>query len=325
MRYVIGVDGGSTKCLIKAKDMQGKLIAEMEGKTTNHLVVGVSEAGRRVVKYINGLLSIFKGKIEDCACIIVGAAGIDSPNDKVTVDGFYNSMLFNCPVFCMNDGIVALYATTKGYGVNAISGTGSIVVGRNKKGEMTRSGGYPSTIFGNEGSSQWIALYALNYASKWVDGSVETSPLIEMMHDYFHGLDANKLVECSIALRRRPVDSQLAVLVYDAAKTGDIGADNILFRAANELFGVAQTCVKKLGFKADEEFLSGVWGSVFVKNEIFYNYYKQAFNQNYRNSSVVFPEGDVADGAIQLAYDFLSKKMDFIDDLQNLPTMAVGK
>jgi len=325
MRYVIGVDGGSTKCLLKAKDMQGNLIAEMEGKTTNHLVVGVSEARRRVVKYLKHLLSIFNGSIEECVCVIVGAAGIDSPNDKVIVDGFYSSMLFGCPVFCMNDGIVALYATTKGYGINAISGTGSIVVGRNGKGEMTRSGGYPSTIFGNEGSSQWIALYALNYASKWVDGSVDTSPMIEMIHDYFHGFDANKLVECSIALRRRPVDSQLAVLVYEAAKMGDKGADNILYKAASELFGVAETCVKKLGFRADENFLSGVWGSVFVKNDIFYNYYKQAFKQHYPQSVVIFPEGDVADGAIQLAFDYLSKKMDFIDDLQYLPSMASRK
>jgi N-acetylglucosamine kinase len=315
MRYVIGVDGGVTKCLLKAKDLQGNLLAEVTGNTTNHLVVGVSEAGRRVVKHVGSLLSSFKGKKEDCACIVIGAAGIDSPNDQVIVDGFYNSLLFGCPICCMNDGNVALYATTRGLGILAISGTGSIVVGRNQMGKVTRSGGYPSTIFGNEGSSQWIALYALYYASKWVDGSVEASPLIEKMHDYFHGLDANKLVECSVALRRRPVDLQLAVLVYEAAKSGDSAAENILRRGAMELLDVAETCVKKLGFGRDDEFLSGVWGSVFVKNEIFYDYYRKEFIRRYPGSKVIFPNGDAADGAVQLAFDYLDGKVDFMNDL----------
>jgi N-acetylglucosamine kinase-like BadF-type ATPase len=315
MRYVIGVDGGATKCLLKAKDMQGNLLAEVVGNTTNHLVVGVSEAGRRVVKHVASLLSSFKGRKEDCACIVIGAAGIDSPNDRVIVDGFYNSLLFGCPICCMNDGNVALYATTRGLGILAISGTGSIVVGRNQNGKVTRSGGYPSTIFGNEGSSQWIALYALYYASKWVDGSVESSPLIEKMHDYFHGLDANKLVECSVALRRRPVDSQLAVLVYEAAKSGDSAAENILRRGAMELLDVAETCVKKLGFGRGDEFLSGVWGSVFVKNEIFYDYYRNEFIRRYPGSKVIFPNGDAADGAVQLAFDYLGGKVDFMNDL----------
>jgi len=315
MRYVIGVDGGSTKCQAKAKDLEGNLLAESVGKTTNHLVVGVSEARRRVARQVEDLVASFGGKREECACIVVGAAGIDSPNDKVVVDGMYQSLLFDCPVFCMNDGSVALYSTTAGLGILAVSGTGSIVVGRNKQGKVTRSGGYPVTIFGNEGSSQWIALYALHHASMWVDGSVPSSPLIERMHGYFHGLDANKLVECSVALRRRPVDSQLAVLVYETAKEGDAAAEAILKKGALELVEVADTCVKKLGFDQEESFLSGVWGSVFANNEFFYRYYAEEFVRRYPGGKVIFPTGDAADGATQLAIDYLRDAVDFIADL----------
>ncbi len=315
MRYVIGIDGGSTKCLLKAKSMDGTVLSQITGNTTNHLSVGVSEAGRRITKHISNLLSAFGGNKDDCACVVVGASGIDSANDKIIVSGLYNSLLFGCPVFCMNDGNIALYATTNGVGIMAISGTGSIVVGRNSQGRTTRSGGYPSTIFGNEGSSQWIALSALNYASKWVDGSVESSPLIEMMNEFFHILDASKLVECSIALRRRPVDSQLAVLVYEAAKKDDPAAKHILKRAAAELFAVADTCVRKLGFDKEEEFLSGVWGSVFVNNEIFYKYYAREFTSRYPGGKVIFPVGDAADGAAKMAFDYLEGKVEYIRDL----------
>lgn len=315
MRYVIGVDGGSTKSLMKAKDMDGNLLAQSRFKTTNHLLVGTVEAEKRISQQVRDLIDSFDGKKEDCACIVVGAAGIDSPNDKLIVDGFYNALLFGCPVFCMNDGNVALYATTKGVGVLSISGTGSIAVGRNAAGKVTRSGGYPATIFGNEGSSQWIALSALNYASKWIDGSVEDSPLIEKLHGYFSGLDSSKLIECAIALRRRPVDSKLSILVYEAAKAGDQAALDILKRAAVALVDVAQTCVKKLDWKEEDAFPTGVWGSVFVKNEFFFQYYKEEFMSRYPNSTVMFPDGDAADGATQLALDYLAGKADFIRTL----------
>ena len=82
MRYVIGADCGSTKCLIKAKDFEGNLLATSMGKTTNHLLIGLNEAKRRIVKQVNDLIASFNGKKEDCACIVVGAAGIDSAKDK---------------------------------------------------------------------------------------------------------------------------------------------------------------------------------------------------------------------------------------------------
>ena len=315
MRYVIGADCGSTKCLIKEKDFEGNLLATSMGKTTNHLLIGLNEAKRRIVKQVNDLIASFNGKKEDCACIVVGAAGIDSAKDKEIIYGFYNSLVVNCPIFCMNDGNLALYSATKGVGIQAISGTGSIVVGRNAEGMVTRSGGYPATIFGNEGSSQWIAYNALNYASKYLDKSVESSLLIELIDDYFNGLNVNKLIDCAISLRQRPVDSKLAVLVCEAAKGGDQAAIAIQEKGARELADVAETCVKKLGFDRESEFLAGVWGSVFEKNKLFFKSYQQELTSRYPNCKVVFPEGDAADGAVGLAYDCLQGKVEFINDL----------
>lgn len=315
MQYVIGVDGGSTKCLMKAKSIHGELLAASTGKTTNHLLVGVTEAGRRVADQFDKLISTFGGTREECACVVVGAAGIDSPKDKKIAERFYTSLLLNCPMFCMNDGNVALYSATKGVGIQAISGTGSIVVGRNQKGEVARAGGYPSIIFGNEGSSQWIAHNALNYASKFLDGGVDHSPLIEKIDQYFNGLTVNKLIDCAIALRHRPVDSQLAVLVCEAAEEGDPGALDIQKKGACELINVVDICARKLGFAAEDSFLAGVWGSVFVKNGHFYNEYQAEFKRRYPNSTVVLPAGDAADGATQLAFDYLEGKADFIDSL----------
>lgn len=315
MDYVIGIDAGSTKCLLKAKDLQGNTIAEKLGYSTNHLIVGVRQAGRHVSELIEALLSEFGGQKADCRCVVVGAAGIDSPKDRLTVEGFYDTLHFRCPIFCMNDGTVALYAATKGVGLLAISGTGSIVVGRNAEGKVTRSGGYSISIMGDEGSSRWIALKALNHMYKWVDESVPTSPLVEKMIEHFNGFDANKLIQCSTSLNRRSINPELALLVYQAAQEGDKVAISILKKGADELFQVARTVVKKLGFDKEESFLSGMWGSVFVKNEFFTNEYKRQFSRYYPNAKIVFPEGDAADGAASIALDYLQNNIPFISDL----------
>jgi N-acetylglucosamine kinase-like BadF-type ATPase len=141
VKYVIGVDGGSSRCLFKAKDMEGRALAEKLGGSTNHSIVGVKKAERLVSELTEALLGDFGGKKEDCQCIVVGASGIDSSRDLLIVENFYAPLGFPCPIFCMNNGRVALYGATGGVGVVAISGAGSIVVGRNGEGKITRSGG----------------------------------------------------------------------------------------------------------------------------------------------------------------------------------------
>lgn len=315
MEYVIGVDGGSTKCLVKAKNLQGDTLAETVAQTTNHHVLGEVEAGRRADLLITLLLEPFGGRREDCRCVVAGAAGIDSPNDRMIVDRIYHALGFRCPVFCMNDGMVALYAATKGTGMLAICGTGSIVVGRSRDGKITRSGGHPITIMGEEGSGRWLSAMALNHMAKWVDKSVPSSALVRKVTGYFGGFDENKLNECAEVLYRCDAGTELAPLVYEAAQEGDGAAVAILEKGAGELFGVAQTVVEKLGFARETAFLSGMWGSVFVKNEFFAREYQRLFTTCYPGAKMVFPGGDAADGAADMALDYLRGRVPFIREL----------
>lgn len=315
MQYVIGVDGGSTKSLMKAGDMNGNLLASSAAEMANHNWIGRDKAKERIVRQIEALIASFHGKKEDCACIVVGSAGVDSPEAKRTIGDIYKEAVPGCPVFCMNDGSIALYATTKGVGVLAISGTGSIAVGRNESGQITRSGGYISTILSNEGSGEWIAKEALHYLSKWIDGSVCSSALTEKLNTFFEGADIHKLVEYAVSLRTKQVDARIAVWVYEAALEGDEAALDILKRGAQALSDLTCTCAEKLGWKREDEFPSGVWGSVFVKNEIFLQYYKEAFLSRYPNSIIVFPKGDAADGAVEMALDYLGGRTAYMESL----------
>ena len=315
MSFVIGVDGGSTKCLMKATSINGELLAQVRGETTNHIILGAPVAGKLIAGLTERLLAQAGLDKSDCLCVTVGAAGIDSPADKRVVYDLYRSFWTGCPVFCMNDSGVALYGATKGVGISAISGTGSVVSGRNASGMVTRSGGHSTRIFGDEGSSRWMALWAMNYMSQRVDGSVPSSPLTEMIDGYFGGMDHDKMVEFDVGLKSEPVDPAIAVLVHEAAKQGDKAALDIIKNGAGALFAVARTCVVKLGFDVSGAFKSGVWGSVFVENGIYFEEYKRLFELNYPLCEVVFPDGDAADGAAGLAIDYLNGKAPFINDL----------
>ncbi|SFM47364.1 BadF-type ATPase [Paenibacillus sp. 1_12] len=315
MKYVIGVDDGMTKYVIKAKDLEGRTLAEKSRGTINRSIVGAKKAGRLVSEVTEALLNDFGGKIEDCKCVVVGAVGIDSSGDLLVVESFYAALGFPCPIFCMNDGRVALYGATGGVGVVAISSAGSIVVGRNKAGKITRSGGYPLTIMGNEGSAQWLAVRALKHMSKWVDESVPTTKLVMNMIEHFHGFDSNKLIKCANSLRRNLIKPEMASLVYSAANDGDEAAIDILREGARELINVSRNVVQKLEFEKESAFLCGMWGSVFHDSAIFADEYRRLFLQEYPNSSLIYPQIDGADSAARMALDYLGGGIPFITEL----------
>jgi N-acetylglucosamine kinase-like BadF-type ATPase len=316
LEYVIGIESSLHEFICTAADLNGNVLSKRMGPSTNHMTIGKKAAQSRISEMITELLASFGGEKAGCRCMIVGAAGIDSPNAKMTVADFFSSLQLMCPVFCLNDGSVALYATTQGLGVMAISGAGSIAVGRNNSGTITRSGGYPITIFGNEGSGQWISLSAMRHASMWIDGSIPQTLLISKIDAYFKGLDVNKLNECTNALRRRPIDIRIANLVFEASEEGDVTATALLRGCAHALFEVTDTCVMKLGFDKEPFFLSGVWGSVFTSSKVYFDEYKALFQDKYPQSKVIFPSSDTADGAAQMALAYLDGKIPFINDLQ---------
>lgn len=314
--FVIGVSSKLDQTSAVALDLTGELLAGVQGKSCSYVTVGRSIAQRRATELIDKLLQSFSGSKEDCQCLLAGAAGIDSPKTKLLVTECFAAAHMHCPVLCLNDGSVALYSTTRGCGIVSVSGRGSIVVGRNERGELARFGGYPISVRGDEGSAQWIALEAMHLATRWLDGSVERSPLIERLDKYFSGLNIEKMIECARALRRQPIDTAIAYLVADAAREGDTAAVRILRDGAAALFEVAQTCVSKLGFGQQDTFLSGVWGDMFMNSDIYRDAYAELFRSCYPHSRIVQPDGQEAKSSADMALDYLNGAIPYLAGLQ---------
>ena len=230
MKYVLGIDSGGTKFLVRACGLDGKPLGEYTGTACNHYYLLEDEVRARVNHHIDACLHTFGGKREDCAYLLCGTTGLDSPDDEVFLDRLYRKLPgFTCPCKCVNDAEVAHYAATGGVGVLIIAGTGSIAFGRNEAGEEARAGGWFFTLMGDEGSGAYKSKWTLHYVSRWFDGVIDETPLIRMARDKLALNTRKDLLDLSIKMGTAPwPDPGLSKIVDDAASEGDPYACSIL-------------------------------------------------------------------------------------------------
>lgn len=307
MKYVLGVDSGGTKYLVRACGLEGQPLGEYTGAPAGHYRFPREEALRRINENISRCLEQFGGKREDCACLVCGTTGVDTDEDQKIVEEIYHEIDgFSCPILCANDASVAHYAVTGGVGVVVIAGTGSIAYGRNGQGEVSRSGGWPPVIFGDEGSGTWISYRALHHLSLLLDNRVEPSVLSRMTQEATGISDGKKLIETCINIEQgRWRNPGLAAVVDAAAGQGDAYAVEILQQAAQHTFTLTDSVICKLSMGGLPALRVGAWGSAIVKSPLHFRFFKELVERAYPNAEVLISQADAAQGACMMALDHL--------------------
>ncbi len=137
MKYVLGIDSGGTKFLVRARAMDGSLLGEYTGLPCRHYEIGKEKTLRRAEQNIASCLSLFDGKRTDCVQIAAGISGIDSDEDAAIINRIYHSLAgFSCPITCLNDAELTHYTVTGGIGALVIAGTGSIALEKRIRREL---------------------------------------------------------------------------------------------------------------------------------------------------------------------------------------------
>ena len=132
MKYILGIDSGGTKYLVRACTPEGGVVAEYVGPPAPHYRLEREEVIKRVNANIDACLAKFGGSRKECVYLVCGTTGLDTDRDQQAVDDIYKGLSgFACPVLCVNDAQVAQFAVTGGVGAVVIAGTGSIAVGWN--------------------------------------------------------------------------------------------------------------------------------------------------------------------------------------------------
>ena len=316
MKYVLGIDSGGTKFLVRACAQNGEPLAEYTGSPAGHYRFERAEALRRINDNIDRCLETFGGRREDCLFLVCGTTGLDSRRDQAVVEGIYGSLSgFSCPVFCANDAQVALYAVTGGVGAVVIAGTGSIAFGRSAEGRLARCGGWPPCIFGDDGSGTWIARKALYHLSLLLDGRVPPTRLSELLDGAVHVRTAEDLIGICIDIEHNCWhDPGLTRLVDQAAEQGDPFAAEILQSAARHTFALGDAVIRQLKLHSRPSFKVGAWGSAIVKSRTHFSAFREMMLAKYPGAEVNIAREDAAMGACRMALDHLNGRIDLFRD-----------
>lgn len=308
MEVVLGIDSGGTHYRVMAADKTGKLLGLYVGPPASHHYLDRQEMTHRIEKAVDQCLAQFQGKRQDIRALVCGTTGIDSTHDQEIVESCYQSLAdIRCRMKVINDAELAHYTVTGGKGILLISGTGSIAFGRNKQGVQARTGGWPLSIYGDEGSGVWVSRMALRHLGRRLDGAVPDSPLSTYMQEELHISTRDELIRLALTKGNTPETlPMLGKLVSRAAQEGDRYAEEILMKAAKELMGLVEDMVCILDMERTEpDFPLGVWGSTLLKSQVLLEHFCALFRARFSQASVCFPQKEAVEGAVQMALALL--------------------
>jgi N-acetylglucosamine kinase-like BadF-type ATPase len=247
---VLGVDAGGTKTVCLLADENGRILSEALGPGANLQSAGELGVEKVLHQVMEAALDGFATRP---AAICLGVAGVDREDDALVVRAIMRRISPGSRVLVVNDALVALVAGVgRGPGIVVLSGTGSIVYGRNAQGEAARAGGWGHVI-GDEGSGYWIGRHAVLAVVRALDGRGPRTTLIDDVLSHFAVADANGLVRVVYG-RDAPLTSvaALGAVVQRARDAGDAVAAQILERAAEELALAARAVAARLEMRGAE-------------------------------------------------------------------------
>ncbi|HVJ83851.1 MAG TPA: BadF/BadG/BcrA/BcrD ATPase family protein [Planctomycetia bacterium] len=195
--WLIGIDGGGTGCraLIAAADdaAQGRAF---EGKAgpANPKPVGV-EAAQKAMKEAIAAAFAAAGEVPIKASALVAAvAGIGRENEQREFEAWALDEGIGSQVRFVGDATAVLAAgRPEGWGLAAISGTGSMAFGVDPKGRTARAGGW-GYLLGDEGSGYKIAVEGLQLACRAADGIASAPLLLERLMKHVGANEPRELV-----------------------------------------------------------------------------------------------------------------------------------
>jgi N-acetylglucosamine kinase-like BadF-type ATPase len=247
--HVLGIDAGGTKTLCLLADERGAILAEGRGPGAN-----LHAAGELAVEKV--LHEVMETALGDRAitpaAICLGIAGVDRDDEARTVRSIMRRIAFKSRTLVVNDALIALVAGSgDGAGIAIIAGTGSIVYGRNGRGEAARAGGWGHMI-GDEGSGYWIGREALAAVMRAADDRGPSTELTPEILAHFDVGDVSRLPRIVYdRAQPRTAVAALGPLVQRVTEQGDAVATRILERAAEELVLGARSVAARLEMRGD--------------------------------------------------------------------------
>jgi len=268
---ILAVDGGGTRCRGAICNEKGEVIAYAEAGPVNYQNIGEVNVEIAFIELLQKLVAQSGENDLKIKQALLGIAGIDTKQDQEIVLRIFTSALSKVGIETEelqieNDANMTLYGMSRiRPSLLVISGTGSIVCGINKNGEIARVGGWGHWI-GDEGSGYKIAQTAVRHIFKVEDGQEPPSGIKQAVLKYL-GLATVQDLMGWVYQKVHGIDeiAALAPLVFRLAKEGDEKSTEILERAALDLANACRAAIAKL--KITREFDLFLGGGILQKHE----------------------------------------------------------
>mgnify|MGYP001117996309 CR=1 FL=1 len=262
--YYLGIDSGGTKTAFAICDEDGRIISRTTVPSVSIAQCGKEKARDILSEGIGHLVAQAQITVKQIQSVCFGAScyGEDYANDRELCK-ISKEILGSVPIIFVNDAEVA-WAGSLGMepGITVVAGTGSIAFGKDETGKTARCGGF-SEHFDDAGSGYWLGLKTLSLFCQQADGRCPKSPLYDLVREHLslnNNYGINGVFKKEFSFSRERVAS-LQMLLYKAARAGDMAAIEIYRQAAHELLKLVNGVQKQLCY--ERETLVSFSGGIF--------------------------------------------------------------
>ncbi len=248
MGVVLGVEGDGVHSHAALTDASGTLLGlGANDDSSDWDQNGIAAAASALRSCVTEALSAAQLETGAVEAAVFALAGVDFPVDERRLAGIPEAIGLGRRCRIVNDSFAALRAgTDQPFGVVVIAGTGSVVAGRNRKGEEYRSLGL-GRQYGDFGSETDVSEVAIRAVAEAFTGRGPQTALTALM---CQAADVSSVVDLLDGTARRRIDATLfAPLVRTAAEGGDAVARELLARAGAMLGATAVHIVRTLGME----------------------------------------------------------------------------
>lgn len=298
MRYFLGIDVGSSKTHALICDENGGCIGFGKAGGGNYQGIGYDGLGDILLQAFQAarqMAGVLPGEIAGAG---FGIAGYDFPSDLEPHLKAIARLGVSCPMEVVNDGVNGLLAgTTHGVGVNVTAGSSVNVRGRGFDGKEGRIVGNGMTFgeFGGSAEIIWKGLHMVNYA--WI----QRIPATALTAIYLEETGAKSEIDLMEGLSNDTYDLPLSLTlkIFEAGRTGDAAAIDVLRWAGEELAWLAIAVARQIGM--DQQAVEIVQsGSVFKGGELIMNPLRQVVLQQVPEARLIHLDSPPVVGPVVL-------------------------
>lgn len=308
--YVLGLDAGATKTTAAIAQTGSIIASGTSGPASMHGTVPEDSIRHIQSAVLQSVTQFDHGHQLHFRHVVIGMAGIDSPNDQIQAERLVKKALARwlrpgSNLQVLNDiHIVRRSGSDDPYGMALIAGTGAHGFGIGPHGDMAFVGGL-EYILADEGSAYDIGLKSLRAAVRSADGRSQPTKLEDAILKHFKVKSIRALEPIIYHQPRfgKYQIAQLAQLAEIAAAGGDWRAREIIDETLAELMGYVQALVTKLHLKQVPCDLVVAGGVFKMKLVPFWSRFKRGVKTVAPRASVILPKQPPVWGAVRLAQD----------------------